>query len=67
MKNTLKVVSVIIGTVIGAGFASRKRNTFIFHKIWNKWNNRNNNILFINRTNNIQSNKNIFTKKHRKL
>lgn len=30
MKNILKVVFVIVGTIIGAGFASRKRNTPIF-------------------------------------
>ncbi len=30
MKNILKVVFVIIGTIIGAGFASRKRDIPIF-------------------------------------
>lgn len=30
MKNVLKVVMVIIGTTIGAGFASRTRDFFIF-------------------------------------
>lgn len=33
MKQILKVVFVIIGTIIGAGFASRKRNLFIFWTI----------------------------------
>lgn len=33
MKQVLKVVFVIIGTIIGAGFASRKRNLLIFWKI----------------------------------
>jgi uncharacterized membrane protein YkvI len=35
MKNTLKVIFVIIGTIIGAGFSSRKRNIFIFWNLWN--------------------------------
>lgn len=30
MGQVLKVVFVIIGTIIGAGFASRKRDIFIF-------------------------------------
>lgn len=53
MKNTLKILFVIIGTIIGAGFASRKRNIFILWKIRNKWNNRNNNLTNNNRNNSI--------------
>jgi uncharacterized membrane protein YkvI len=33
MLQILEIVFVIIGTIIGAGFASRKRNIFIFWKI----------------------------------
>lgn len=44
MNNILKVLFVIIGTIIGAGFASRKRNILILWNIWHKWNNRNNNF-----------------------
>lgn len=33
MKQVLKVVFVIIGTIIGAGFASRKRDIFVFWEI----------------------------------
>lgn len=39
-KNILKVVFVIIGTMIGAGFASRARNVFIFLFLWNRGANR---------------------------
>lgn len=40
MKQIIKVVLVIIGTIIGAGFASRKRNLSIFwaiSKLWYNW------------------------------
>lgn len=53
MKNVLKVVFVIIGTIIGAGFASRERNISILLYVWDKWSNGNNNIININRNNNI--------------
>lgn len=33
MNQMLKVVFAIIGTIIGAGFASRKRDLFIFWTI----------------------------------
>lgn len=51
MKDILKVTFVIIGTIIGAGFASRKRNIFIFCGIWHKWDNRNNYSTNHNRNN----------------
>ena len=51
MKNILKILFVIIGTIIGAGFASRKRDILVFWNIWNKRNNRNNNF-----TNNYRNN-----------
>ena len=41
----LKVVFVIIGTLIGAGFASRAGSLYILLFIWNKWNDRNYNIF----------------------
>ena len=53
MKDILKVTLVIIGTIIGAGFASRKRNIFIFRNIWSKWSNRDNNSSSFGRINNI--------------
>lgn len=53
MKNILKVVFVIIGTIIGAGFASRKGNIFILRSIWNKWNMGYNFITSNNRNNYI--------------
>lgn len=34
MKNALKVTMVIVGPVIGAGFASRARNFIVFSTIW---------------------------------
>ena len=37
MKQILKVVFVIIGTMIGAGFASRKRTLFVLLSLWNLW------------------------------
>ena len=33
MKNIIKVVFVIIGTMVGAGFASRKGNIYFFWQI----------------------------------
>lgn len=48
MKNILKVVFVIIGTVIGAGFASRKRDISFFCGIWKIWNNRNDSSGWVN-------------------
>lgn len=47
MKNIGKVVFVIIGTIIGAGFASRKRDLFIFWKIWNGRDNWHSNFLYL--------------------
>lgn len=33
MKSTSKIIFVIIGTMIGAGFASRKRSLYFFWSI----------------------------------
>ena len=41
MKNILKVIFVIIGTIIGAGFASRKGNIYFLFEIRIVWNYRN--------------------------
>lgn len=35
---SLKIIFVIIGTLIGAGFASRARSIFVFLFIWEKRN-----------------------------
>ena len=43
MKNILKVVFVIIGTMIGAGFASRSRDVPVFLFLWNRRNDRSSN------------------------
>lgn len=32
MKNIFKAVFVIIGTIVGAGFATRTRDVFVFWK-----------------------------------
>ena len=40
MKQIAKITFVIIGTIIGAGFASRAGNLFVLwkiSKIWNSW------------------------------
>lgn len=34
MVNVFKVIFMIIGTIVGAGLASRERNIFVF---WYKW------------------------------
>lgn len=44
----LSCIFVIIGVIIGAGFASRKRNIYIFLCIWKGWNNRVRNISMYN-------------------
>lgn len=67
MKEILKVVFVIIGTIIGAGFASRKRNLFIFWTISYIWNHRNLHIFYINGNRHIQSIQHNKRKKHSKL
>ena len=53
MKQILKVVFVIIGTIIGAGFASRTRNLSIFWKISILWTARDTNIFNYYGDNNI--------------
>lgn len=44
-KNILKVIFVIIGTMIGAGFASRARSISVLLFLWNRRINRTNIIL----------------------
>ncbi len=44
-KNILKVIFVIIGTMIGAGFASRARGISVLLFLWNRRNDRINFIL----------------------
>ncbi len=67
MKQIAKIIFVIIGTIIGAGFASRARNLLILWKISNCWNNRNFCILCPNGNFNLQNPYHEQTRKHRKL
>lgn len=53
MKEILKVTLVIIGTIIGAGFASREGDISIFWDIWNKWHYRNYSVSSYNWPSNI--------------
>lgn len=53
MKEILKVTLVIIGTIIGAGFASREGDISILWDIWNKWHYRNYSVSSYNWPSNI--------------
>lgn len=53
MKQILKVVFVIIGTIIGAGFASRTRDLSILWQIPSLWTARDTNIFTHYGDNNI--------------